>query len=84
MELTKRKYLDIAYLCDVDQARLQPAADMVEKATGKRPQTVTDFRRILDDKDVHALFNVTPDHWHANIAIQACWLSAINLKKHPV
>jgi predicted dehydrogenase len=72
MELTKRPYLQIAYLCDVDESRLQPAADLVEKATGKRPKTVTDFRHILDDKDVHALFNVTPDHWHALPTILAC------------
>ncbi len=71
-ELTKRPNVEIAYLCDVDEARLNEAAALVEKATGKRPKTVSDFQRILDDKSVDALFNVTPDHWHALGTIRAC------------
>jgi hypothetical protein len=42
-----------------------------EKKTGKAPKTETDFRRVLDDKDVDALLIATPDHWHAPMAILA-------------
>ena len=39
---------------------------------GKRPKTVQDFRRILEDPDVDALVIATPDHWHALGTIWAC------------
>ncbi|MBN1488533.1 MAG: Gfo/Idh/MocA family oxidoreductase [Phycisphaerae bacterium] len=71
-ELTKRPEVEIAYLCDVDAVRLQAAGKLVEEATGRKPKLVDDFRRILDDKNVHALFNTTPDHWHAFPTILAC------------
>lgn len=70
--LGKRKDLDIAYVCDIDAKRLANTAALVEKLTGRKPKAVSDFRRILDDKDVHAMFSVTPDHWHALSTITAC------------
>jgi hypothetical protein len=33
--------------------------------TGQRPETVADYRRVLDDARVAALVIGTPDHWHA-------------------
>jgi predicted dehydrogenase len=38
----------------------------------KRPQTVQDFRRVLDDKSIDVLVVGTPDHWHAIPTILAC------------
>ena len=43
----------------------------VEKAQGKAPQAVEDFRRVLDDKAIDAVFICTPHHWHAPIALRA-------------
>jgi predicted dehydrogenase len=34
--------------------------------------TYSDFRKVLDRKDVDAVVIATPDHWHAMIAIAAC------------
>jgi predicted dehydrogenase len=61
-----------AAVCDVDGARLREAAAIVEKATGKPCPAVTDYRRLLDRKDLDALFLGTPDHWHALQTVQAC------------
>ena len=55
-------------LCDVDSARLDDAATRV----GGRPKTYKDFRRLLEDKDVDAVFIASPDHWHALMAVMAC------------
>ena len=67
-----RQDVQIAYLSDPDSRRLPQAGKAVTEAQGKPPQTVPDFRRILDDKSVDALINATPDHWHALGTIMAC------------
>ncbi|MFZ4983819.1 MAG: Gfo/Idh/MocA family protein [Blastocatellia bacterium] len=63
--------VEIRYVVDVDSRSLGPAAAFTEKKTGRLPKTETDFRRVLDDKDVNALLIATPDHWHAPMAILA-------------
>lgn len=75
--LASRRDVEIAYVCDVDEARLTGAASAVEKGSGKGPKVVKDLRRILDDKGVEAVWIATPDHWHAPAAILA-----LNAGKH--
>src|SRR5262249_54422592 len=70
--LLKRNDVQIAWACDADRNRAAEAAQLVQKATGRAPQTVQDLRRVLDDRAVNAVFIATPDHWHAPAAILAC------------
>ncbi|HVX12792.1 MAG TPA: Gfo/Idh/MocA family oxidoreductase [Pirellulales bacterium] len=70
-QLSARKDVRVAYVCDVDANRLAEAARTVESATGTAPQAVNDLRRVLDDKQVAAVWIATPDHWHAPAAILA-------------
>ena len=58
-------------LCDVDNHVLEDRAAEIEKLTGQRPKTHTDFREVLDDNDVQAVIIGTPDHWHANMMMMA-------------
>lgn len=58
-------------LCDVDQHVLDGRAADVEKMSGKRPQTFGDFRKVLENPDIHAVIIGTPDHWHATIMMMA-------------
>lgn len=62
----------IAYICDVDTRKHNRAMKIVEDEQGHKPKAVQDFRRMLDDKSVDAVINVTPDHWHALGSILAC------------
>ncbi|MGK0184939.1 MAG: putative dehydrogenase [Verrucomicrobiales bacterium] len=65
--------VEIAYVCDVDSRRAAEAARAVERTGQYAPAVaVTDFRRILDDKDVDVLSIATPNFWHAPATILAC------------
>lgn len=57
----------VVALADVDQQHLDEAvARTGGKATGYR-----DYRRLLERRDVDAVFVVTPDHWHALPVVHA-------------
>jgi predicted dehydrogenase len=61
----------VAYVCDVDAQVLAKCATAVGQVQPTAPKTVTDFRRVLEDKSVNALVVATPDHWHAPATILA-------------
>ncbi|MDP2040460.1 MAG: Gfo/Idh/MocA family oxidoreductase [Algoriphagus sp.] len=64
--------VDCVAICDVDQNILDKRIAEVETATGKKPQRFTDFRKLLELKDLDAVIIGTPDHWHCLIAVAAC------------
>lgn len=68
----KRPDVEIAWVCDPDSRRLPAVQKVTESAKGKAPKTTQDFRRMLEDKEVDAVINATPDHWHALGTILAC------------
>ncbi len=68
----KHPEVEVAALCDVDADILGKALVDVEKQTGKRPQAFTDFRDLLEMKEIDAVMIATPDHWHALPFITAC------------
>jgi predicted dehydrogenase len=67
-----QKNCAVKYVCDVDAAHAAGAAKAVQGKQQDKVDVVSDFRRILDDKDVHALVVAAPDHWHAPATIAAC------------
>jgi predicted dehydrogenase len=64
--------VEIAFVCDVDQQRLERGAKAVADKQARPATAVRDFRRILDDKAVDALFIAAPNFWHAPATILAC------------
>src|SRR4030042_7024710 len=71
-KFAQRPDVEIAYLSDPDTRCFARAREAVEEAQDKRPNMVQDFRKILDDRNVDALINATPHHWHALGTIMAC------------
>jgi Oxidoreductase family, NAD-binding Rossmann fold/Oxidoreductase family, C-terminal alpha/beta domain len=63
--------VDVAALCDLDAARLKAAAEVVTQANRPSPMMTSEYRRILESKDVDAVCIATPDHWHAMPMVEA-------------
>ena len=58
----------IAALCDVLDFRLADAAGI---ASADKPKQFKDYRKLLDDKSIDAVFIATPLSWHYPIAADA-------------
>ncbi|EDY84265.1 Oxidoreductase family, NAD-binding Rossmann fold protein [Verrucomicrobiia bacterium DG1235] len=56
-------YGDMIAVCDVDKLRAAEKAKNLTKA-GKKPKIYSDFRKLLENKDIDVIINATPDHWH--------------------
>jgi predicted dehydrogenase len=78
--------VEVAALCDVyepylsrnrdlvDARYLQIMADRIPRMGEKfprQPKPFTDYRKMLDDKEIDAVCIATPDHWHALQTIHA-------------
>jgi len=70
--LTDVKDAEVIAACDIDDKR---AGEMAEKCTtryGRRPDVYSDFRKLLERKDIDAVFVASPDHWHGLHLILSC------------
>ena len=69
----------IMAVCDVDSKRAEDAKKLVNgvyaKKTGKDSydgvKVYTDYRELLNNKDIDAVLVSTPDHWHAPIVVHS-------------
>lgn len=59
---------EVVAVCDI----YQPYVDFAAQKAGGQPSRFTDYRRLLDVKDLDAVVIATPDHWHALQMIHAC------------
>src|SRR5579859_1689482 len=66
--LLKQPDVDIVAMSDTYRPRLEEGVALADG----RPKAYADFRRLLEDKNVQAVWVTTPDHWHALMAMMAC------------
>ncbi|MBM4074880.1 MAG: Gfo/Idh/MocA family oxidoreductase, partial [Planctomycetes bacterium] len=69
---SKNPKCEIVSLADLDASKFGPAISAIEANQGKKPTTVADFRKLIDDKSLDVIVVGTPDHWHAIPTIMAC------------
>lgn len=82
--LAKVPKVNIVSICDIDQRLIPEAAAEVEKLTGRKPAVETEYRKILENKDIDAVSIATPNHWHALQTIWACQASKDVYVEKPV
>lgn len=58
---------DIVAVADVDRLHAETGKEL----SGGKADIYEDYRKLLDRKDIDVVTIVTPDHWHAKIAIDA-------------
>ena len=64
--------VEITGICDVDTEHLENSASEIEELQGKKPKTYKDYRDLINQKSLDAVFIATPPHWHALQFIAAC------------
>jgi predicted dehydrogenase len=67
--------VEVPAVCDINEAHLNRALDLVEKARGRRPAGFsagpTDYRRLLERADVDAVLIATPMQLHGPMSIDS-------------
>ncbi len=61
----------LTHICDVKKSQRDKVAEALKDELSYTPKQTDDIREVLEDPDVDAIFNATPDHWHVPGSIMA-------------
>jgi predicted dehydrogenase len=67
----------ITAVCDTYKGYINRAVDTMQTTWGTKPETFVDYKDLLAKKDIDAVFIMTPEHLHHDMAI-----AALNAGKH--
>ncbi|MFZ0430114.1 MAG: Gfo/Idh/MocA family oxidoreductase, partial [Acidobacteriota bacterium] len=60
--------IEVAALCDIYDEQMRQAREQ----TGGTAKEFTDYRKLLEEPNLDAILIATPDHWHRQMAVDAC------------
>jgi hypothetical protein len=63
---------EVLYICDVEDKALTKGLEAVKKAVGTTPKSEKDIRKMLEVKEIDAVYLAPPDHWHVPATILSC------------
>src|SRR5215204_5397185 len=66
------KNVRITHIADIDERHFKTSLPFARERWGGDPKPETDFRRLLDNRDIDVVTIAAPDHWHALMTILAC------------
>ena len=58
---------EFIFVCDVYEPNVQEAL----KLSREGAKSTIDYKELLNNKEVTAIVNATPDHWHANVLLDS-------------
>ena len=70
MSLLRVPNVELVAICDVDKNILEKRKYELNKS-GIKVKAFSDYRNLLEDRDIDAVLIGTPDHWHPLMMIHA-------------
>src|SRR5215471_895795 len=67
----KDQSLRIGAICDVYEPNLENALSTAAKAQPSAPVAYRNYKQLLADKNIQAVLIATPEHWHAQMVLDA-------------
>ncbi len=67
----KSPNLRVGAICDVYEPNLEKGLSVAAKAQGSAPKAYRNYKQLLDDKSIDAVLIATPEHWHAQMVLDA-------------
>ena len=58
-------------VCDVSKTRVETASKVITDGGFDQPKAYEDYQKLLERKDIDAIYCATVDHWHTKISVAA-------------
>ena len=63
--------LQVGAICDVYEPNLERALSTASKTEGTHPKVYRNYKELLADRTIQAILIATPEHWHAQMVLDA-------------